>query len=130
MLIRNLSMAVVIAAVTMAAPAMAIKMPLKSYHKEMFTNDDGSVECSACHGDTKRYSFPDEAKCISCHGDKASLAEETARPGHGAEFEPNPHDSLHYGQDLSCVYCHSEHKKPKVYCNQCHEFKYPDMKRK
>ncbi|ADN77336.1 tetraheme cytochrome c [Ferrimonas balearica DSM 9799] len=110
--------------------AMAAKMPMKSYHQEMFTSADGSVDCQACHGDQKPFSAPATETCLGCHGPMEDLVDSTKRPGHGAEFEPNPHDSLHYGTDLNCAYCHAEHKKPQVYCNQCHEFKYPEMKRK
>ncbi|BDY06848.1 cytochrome c3 family protein [Ferrimonas sp. YFM] len=128
--IPSLAALLMAATVGLSLPAMAAKMPLKSYHKEIFSDDKGNVECSSCHGDSKPYTIPDEDACLTCHGSKEDLAEETERPGHGAAYEPNPHDSLHYGQDLSCVYCHAQHKKTEVYCNNCHEFKYPELKRK
>ncbi|MEC4724682.1 cytochrome c3 family protein [Shewanella sp. D64] len=30
---------------------------------------------------------------------------------------------------VACSCCHQEHKESVVYCNQCHEFEYPKMKR-
>lgn len=105
-------------------------MKIKDYHQEIMTGDNGKVECSACHGDAKRKTIPDASACESCHGSVEDIAEQTKRPaGAGHDVEPNPHDSLHYGTDLPCTYCHMEHKESKVYCNQCHEFEYPDMKR-
>ncbi|WP_028115947.1 cytochrome c3 family protein [Ferrimonas senticii] len=131
MIKRNLTvLAGVVLALGMANVAVAAKMPLKSYHQEMFTEADGSVDCSGCHGDQKKYTAPAVENCTTCHGSVEELAESTARPDHSHKYEPNPHDSLHYGTDLNCSYCHAEHKKPKVYCNQCHEFEYPEMQRK
>lgn len=112
------------------APAAANAFGVKDYHKEVMTGDNGKVECAACHGDAKRKTIPDAAACEACHGTPADVAEMTKRADpHDIKVEPNPHDSLHYGTDLPCTYCHMEHKESKVYCNQCHEFTYPDMKR-
>ncbi|MCL1041436.1 cytochrome c3 family protein [Shewanella marisflavi] len=120
--------ALCLAALLSVPSAQAMK--LKDYHKEIMTNEQGKVECSACHGEAKRKSIPKMSACESCHGTAAEMAELTKRPeGAGHSVEPNPHDSLHYGSDLPCTYCHQEHKESKVYCNQCHEFKYPKMKR-
>jgi len=111
------------------APA-ASAVQMKDYHKEIMTNDNGKVECAACHGDAKRKTIPAASQCESCHGSSDDMAIQTARPEDaGHDVEPNPHDSLHYGTDLPCTYCHQEHKESTVYCNQCHEFEYPDMKR-
>lgn len=109
---------------------MANAMKMKDYHKEIMTGDNGKVECSFCHGDVKRKTIPKASACQTCHGTPSDVAELTKRPANaGHDVEPNPHDSLHYGTDLPCTYCHQEHKESKVYCNQCHEFEYPDMKR-
>lgn len=103
---------------------------MKDYHKEIMTDDNGKVECAVCHGDAKRKTIPKVSECQSCHGDSEEVAALTARDENaGHDVEPNPHDSLHYGTDLPCTYCHQEHKESKVYCNECHEFAYPDMKR-
>lgn len=115
-------------ACTFAPSANAMK--LKDYHKEIMTDDSGKIECAACHGDVKRKTIPEVSACESCHGTADDVAALTKRPADaGHTVEPNPHDSMHYGTDLACTYCHQEHKKSKVYCNQCHEFEYPDMKR-
>lgn len=113
----------------MSIPA-ANAMKLKDYHQEIMTGDNGKVDCSFCHGEAKRKTIPDASTCESCHGTPSYVAELTKRPADAGHYvEPNPHDSLHYGTDLPCTYCHMEHKESKVYCNQCHEFEYPEMKR-
>ncbi|GLS82883.1 cytochrome c3 family protein [Paraferrimonas haliotis] len=109
--------------------ALAAKMPLKSYHQEMFTDHNGNVDCAACHGVDKPKSPPATEDCLQCH-DLKDVVAATEPPAKTSEFEPNPHNSPHYAQDLDCSYCHAEHRKPKVYCNNCHEFKYPNMPRK
>ncbi|BCV67047.1 cytochrome c3 family protein [Shewanella carassii] len=111
-------------------PGAANAMKIKDYHKEVMTAENGRVDCAACHGDAKRKTIPDATACEACHGTPEDVAKQTARPANaGHDVEPNPHDSLHYGTDLPCTYCHQEHKESKVYCNQCHEFTYPAMKR-
>ena len=62
---------------------------------------------------------PDNKACFACHGSYKDLAEKTAKLE-----EPNPHKSHHYGEGIACTSCHSEHGQSKVYCNECHEFKY------
>lgn len=111
-------------------PITANSMNIKDYHKDVMTGTNGKVDCTACHGDAKRKTIPDATVCSRCHGSPEEVAKLTKRPeGAGHSVEPNPHDSLHYGTDLPCTYCHQEHKESKVYCNQCHEFTYPKMKR-
>jgi hypothetical protein len=108
----------------------ASAVQIKDYHKEIMTGDDGKIECAVCHGDVKRKTIPAASQCESCHGSSDNMAQLTSRPKNvGHDLEPNPHDSLHYGTDLPCSYCHQEHKQSKVYCNECHKFEYPDMKR-
>lgn len=112
------------------SPLSASAFGVKDYHKEVMTNESGKVECSVCHGDQKRKTIPEMSACEACHGTAQEVAESTKRPANaGHSVEPNPHDSLHYGTDLPCSYCHLEHKQSEVYCNQCHEFTYPEMKR-
>ncbi len=118
----------IILAFLFSMSAHAVQM--KDYHKKIMSDDNGKTECAICHGDAKRKTIPKVEVCQSCHGDSDEIAELTARDEHaGHDVEPNPHDSLHYGTDLPCTYCHQEHKPSKVYCNECHEFAYPDMKR-
>lgn len=113
----------------LAMPMAANAKNIKDYHKDVMTTN-GKVDCAVCHGDAKRKTIPDVATCTGCHGSPEEVAKQTQRPeGAGHSVEPNPHNSLHYGTDLSCTYCHQEHNESKVYCNQCHEFTYPKMKR-
>lgn len=71
------------------------------------------VECTSCHVDGLDKAAPDKA-CMSCHGDYAAIAKATEK------MIPNPHAS-HMGE-LRCTICHSAHKAPRVYCNECHTF--------
>ncbi len=116
--------------ITLLSIPNAQAMKLKDYHQEIMTDESGKIECNACHGETKRKTTPAMSVCESCHGSASEIAEQTKRPADaGHSVEPNPHNSLHYGTDLPCTYCHQEHKESKIYCNQCHEFEYLKMKR-
>lgn len=74
------------------------------------------VFCSACHGEKKIYVPVGTDRCLKCHINGQKIAELTNT------LDPNPHDSIHYGQDLDCDLCHYMHKKSENYCNQCHTF--------
>ncbi|WP_076408907.1 cytochrome c3 family protein [Shewanella sp. UCD-KL12] len=127
--VLSLSLTLAFSLATAFSP-FANAMKIKDYHKEIMTDESGQVECAACHGDVKRKTIPQVSACESCHGSVEDVAAQTKRPADaGHTVEPNPHDSMHYGTDLACTYCHQEHKQSKVYCNQCHEFEYPNMKR-
>ncbi|QIZ77605.1 cytochrome c3 family protein [Ferrimonas lipolytica] len=112
--------------ITVFATPVVVANPIKSHHQEIMS-ENGKVDCTICHDSQKDFNVPSEDACIACHGSKADLAEATARDSHDHTVEPNPHDSLHYGQDLACSYCHAEHQKSEIYCNHCHEFEYPAM---
>lgn len=101
-----------------ASVAQAASLEVKPHHQWM------SKDCATCH--TKEnavagnaFVVPDDKTCMGCHGSYAELAKKTENLG-----EPNPHASHHYGEGLSCTACHKEHQPAKVYCNECHEFKY------
>ncbi len=73
------------------------------------------VFCSDCHGTKKIFSLVGTDRCLKCHinGQKVASLTDT--------LDPNPHDSIHYGQDLDCDLCHHMHKKSELYCNHCHQ---------
>ncbi|MGL4895068.1 MAG: cytochrome c3 family protein, partial [Shewanella sp.] len=76
----------------LATPMAANAMNIKDYHKEVMTGADGKVDCAACHGDEKRKTVPDAARCSSCHGSPQDVANQTQRPADaGHSVEPNPH---------------------------------------
>ncbi|WP_192022045.1 cytochrome c3 family protein [Shewanella sp. WPAGA9] len=81
--------------------------------------------CQSCH-DNGVKNYPSDQSCLNCHqqSDLIKSSERTAE-----ELWQNPHNNLHYGKDVPCQECHSEHtnnKKPM--CLDCHTFKYPKFK--
>lgn len=92
----------------------------REYHSDLY--EDGS--CDACHD--QKGKFPSDFSCVSCH-DIDTLAESTARP-EDEEWQ-NPHNNMHYGQDVPCMECHGEHQESEPLCDGCHNFEYPDFKR-
>ncbi len=74
---------------------------------------DRGVKCESCHTQMPPKAPANEA-CATCHGGYAQLAKRTAKK------DINPHDS--HVEDPSCNQCHSGHKKPRLLCDQCHEF--------
>jgi hypothetical protein len=75
------------------------------------------LDCTKCHGKTKKPEAATMEQCVACHGPAAKLAEktQTVKP-------KNPHTSPHYGTELDCNLCHHQHAKSENYCNQCHQF--------
>lgn len=83
-------------------------------------------DCTVCHSPANQvagnpFVTPKDETCLQCHGSYQALAERTKDKVNG---EPNPHASHHYGEGIACTACHNEHQPSKVYCNNCHEFKY------
>jgi fumarate reductase flavoprotein subunit len=78
------------------------------------------LTCTNCHGDDATPSRPAMSVCLGCHVSYDAIAAKTAH------LEPNPHKS-HQGE-LRCTYCHSAHDTPKLYCNECHDFKHLNLK--
>lgn len=75
------------------------------------------VQCAACHNENppaKRVKTP---KCQECHGTYEQLAERTKN------MKPNNVHANHLG-DLDCKSCHGVHKKQKLECDECHQFKF------
>lgn len=106
------------------AATFANAQSLKPQHQALSGN------CAACHGAQGKFLVPQDAACQSCHGSYAELAKKTAEKQKADRNpEPNPHTSGHYGETLNCTACHKEHQPAEVYCNNCHEFNYPRMKK-
>ncbi|MBY5992318.1 cytochrome c3 family protein [Ferrimonas balearica] len=93
-------------------------MEIRDWHKGMDMN------CASCHEGAPK-GYPEDDACQVCH-DVDDLAEQTARPEE--DKWQNPHNNLHYGKDIPCVECHSEHGTKEPMCAQCHTFKYPAHK--
>lgn len=100
--------------VTLSAQAFEIR----DWHKE------AGLDCKTCHQGAPK-GYPADDACQACH-DVDDLAQQTARPEE--DKWQNPHNNLHYGKDIPCVECHSEHSTKPPMCDQCHTFKYPAHK--
>ncbi|EFV40789.1 flavocytochrome c heme subunit [Hafnia paralvei ATCC 29927] len=102
-------------------------MHAKPYHQTLEAmGKDNS--CQLCHGTKTPVSSPNDSNCLNCHGSRDQVAALTLPDPKDKNAEPNPHNSIHYGKDASCTMCHNEHKPSEIYCNNCHLFKYPNMK--
>ncbi|HIF9380906.1 TPA: cytochrome c3 family protein [Photobacterium damselae] len=103
------------------------KKTVKPYHQAVHQN--GETNCALCHTSNTPTLPPKDKNCLACHGSPEQIAALTERNKNSDHYiEPNPHNSVHYGTDLSCTACHKEHQKSVIYCNNCHKFSYPDMK--
>lgn len=108
-----------LAAIVLSASTGAYAKDIKDWH-------DG-FKCKDCH-DQGMQSYPSDQSCLQCH-DVDDLADATKRSGD--EEWQNPHNNLHYGKELPCVECHSEHQEAGTYkplCLDCHTFKYEKFK--
>lgn len=92
---------------------------IRDHHKDVIGKD-----CKTCH-DKGIKQFPSDSACLQCH-DVDELAEKTARKEE--DKWQNPHNNLHYGKELPCQECHSEHKTKQPLCSNCHTFKYDKHK--
>ncbi|WP_394130786.1 cytochrome c3 family protein [Shewanella maritima] len=92
---------------------------IRDHHKEMIGKD-----CKACH-DNGIKQYPSDQACLQCH-DVDELAKQTARSEE--DKWQNPHNNLHYGKELPCQECHSEHETKQPMCNNCHTFKFDKHK--
>ena len=91
----------------------------RAWHKDVIGKD-----CKVCH-DNGIKQFPSDQSCLQCH-DVDELAKKTARSEE--DKWQNPHNNLHYGKDLPCQECHSEHKTKEPLCSSSHTFKYDKHK--
>ncbi|MDR1530032.1 MAG: cytochrome c3 family protein [Burkholderiales bacterium] len=80
---------------------------------------EANLSCFSCHNQSAPTQAAPQFSCILCHGlYKGTEREETIGR---RKFKINVHDA-HPGQ-LDCTICHTAHKPPKLYCNECHSFK-------
>lgn len=75
------------------------------------------IQCSSCHQETPPAKKVKTARCQTCHGTYEQLAERTKN------MQPNNVHANHLG-DLECKACHGVHKKQKLECDECHQFKF------
>lgn len=80
------------------------------------------LSCEACHKTATPSARAPDSACKTCHGTYPQLAAKTAA------ITPNPHNS-HAGE-LRCTMCHTGHKPPTVYCEECHQKRFSNLKPK
>ncbi len=118
-IITAISALIITAIVQLSLTGAETKREFKPQHESLHEN---GKSCTACHETEKGQYVPDYNVCIGCHGDGEDMAEATS------ELDPNPHISNHYGTDVDCTACHSEHGKSVAVCTRCHSFEYPGLK--
>ena len=101
------------------AQASLAGVPVKSYH---FKAMGSAMECQTCHGVAVPTERPDGQACLACHGPMSQIK---TQPNADDKY---PHQSHHYGDLLSCVACHAEHKPSKDLCSNCHKVKFKNLK--
>ncbi|WP_051202108.1 cytochrome c3 family protein [Ferrimonas senticii] len=101
---------------------------LQGYPMEKSRHLEVGLECIDCHA-ADLTKFANEQVCLECHEQQGEINLEAInqRPGHSLEIQPDPHYNVHFGNTLNCTACHSEHAKSEIYCNYCHQFKYPNF---
>lgn len=72
--------------------------------------------CNACHVGSPKEAVTDAA-CVQCHGEVATIKVDKEKL---PLAEADPHKSLHYGNGVSCLACHSEHTRKAPVCTECH----------
>jgi len=92
----------------------------RDFHSDLYESES----CDACHD--QKGKFPSDFTCSDCH-DAEALIETTTRPED--EMWQNPHNNLHYGQDVPCMECHGEHQEKEPLCAGCHSFEYPNYRK-
>lgn len=91
----------------------------RSYHAEM--HEKG--KCRSCHGVKEPEGYPEDGACLRCHETEELVT--ATQPQAEEDRWQNPHDNLHYGEDVPCVECHGEHSSKAPLCANCHNFDYP-----
>lgn len=97
-----------VALLTLSLTAGAADKLLADRHAER------GVKCESCHVSMPPAAIVKNEACLKCHVSYEKIAERTD------EGDINPHAS--HVEDASCAECHSGHKKPRLLCDQCHEF--------
>lgn len=98
----------------------ALDIDGRDYHDRMYKRE----RCSSCHGVDEPVGYPEDGACLKCHVLEDIVADTT--PEAEEDRWQNPHDSLHYGQDVPCSECHGEHSNKAPLCADCHNFDYPN----
>ncbi len=93
----------------------------RTFHANLYKDS----KCTSCHGPKGAVGLPADDVCLKCH-DLEKLVVSTARPEE--DKWQNPHNNLHWGKEMPCMECHSEHQEGKPFCQGCHSFKYPKYK--
>ena len=117
---KNLLLAISVSSLLLAAVNVNAN-ELKSHHQA------AELACEDCHSDSTM-AIPTNESCLSCHGPLDELREAVKQPESKYYLDTNPHYSFHYGYGLECSACHSEHQESKLFCNNCHQFEYPQFK--
>lgn len=94
----------------------------RTYHADLYEGPS----CDSCHEKSEPTAFPADFVCLDCH-DGEELIEATAHPDD--ERWQNPHNNMHYGNDVPCMECHGEHQESQLLCAGCHFFDYPNFKK-
>mgnify|MGYP004460674493 FL=1 len=72
------------------------------------------LKCDMCHVSQPMKTVKQD-QCLKCHGGSyEALAKRTD------DKDINPHDS--HIETPECTQCHSGHGKPRLLCDECHEF--------
>ncbi len=78
--------------------------------------------CKTCHVNAKKNT--NDAACVECHGTISTIDIDTSRL---VNAHANPHKSVHYGEAISCIACHAEHKVKTPLCSECHRTWFREM---
>ena len=96
-----------LAAALWFATSVSSAAPLAQRHVER------GVKCEMCHA-TQPPKTVKQDQCLKCHSSYEALAKRTDKK------DINPHDS--HIESPECTQCHSGHGKPRLLCDECHEF--------
>ncbi len=97
----------------------------------MKAHAENGLVCADCHKTENPEKRAPASSCIECHenkdgtykgvlGDDGQPLKKTYSEAAGTK-SVNIHDS-HQGE-IRCTVCHTSHKEPVLYCNECHSFK-------
>jgi fumarate reductase flavoprotein subunit len=78
------------------------------------------IACVACHETRSPRKAAKAAACIGCHGDMSRSKTITVFENK-IKVKINPHES--HVSPLDCTQCHRIHRKSRLYCNKCHQFR-------
>lgn len=90
----------------------------QDHHAHLYKRD----RCDACHGDATPTGYPEDGACLQCHQVEDIIA--ATMPEAEEDRWQNPHNNLHFGDEVPCVECHGEHSTKESLCADCHNFDY------